>query len=262
MDIAAFGIAKVEMFILVLARTLGIFTLVPIFGASQVPVMARIITGVAMALLFMPLYGLQTAEPIAMDVPTMAMLVAREAAVGAVIGFVTIMVFAAIQAAGDFIDMHAGFSFATMVDPVYGTQTAIAGRVHHILAGLIFFVANCHHIMLCGLADSFKIAPVGTFALSPNVADGFVVLFGSLFAVALRIAAPVVAAVFLADVAIALVSRAVPQMNAMMVGFPLKLGVGMVGMFVAMPVAIALTRATLGSVHGQTSSLVRLLISP
>lgn len=84
-------------------------------------------------------------------------------------------------------------------------------------------------------------------------------LFASLFGVAIKIAAPVVAAVFLADLALAIMARVVPQMNVLIVGFPLKLGVGLVGTAVALPVAIALTRDLLGDINIYTTGMLRLL---
>jgi len=184
----------------------------------------------------------------------------KETIVGLVIGFVTTLVFTAIQLAGDYIDLQSGFSFATMFDPVYGAQTAVAGRLHHLLAGLLFFVTNAHHILLSGLADSFRLLPVGQFSLDPAVAGGVVDLFAALFAVAVRIAAPVVAAVFLADVALAMISRAVPQMNILMSGLPLKLGVGIVGMLVALPVAVAMSSNLLADIHLNTIGVLRQLV--
>jgi flagellar biosynthetic protein FliR len=199
---------------------------------------------------------------LAVDVLPMAMLVAKETFVGVVIGFVTILVFSAIQSGGDLVDAHAGFSFATMLDPVNGTNTAIAGRFHFILAGLLFFATNAHHILLSGLSDSFRIIPVGQMAMNPAVSSGVVDLFAALFTVAVRIAAPVVAAVFLADLALVIVARVVPQMNILMAGFPVKLGVGIVGMLIALPVAVALSRNALADIYPQTAGLLRLLVAP
>jgi len=259
MDLAAFGIQKIEVFLLVLARTAGIFTLVPIFGVGQVPVQVRVAVALAITLVLVPLCIPAGTALLAVDVLPMALLVAKEALVGLAIGFVTMLIFAAIQIAGDFVDVQSGFSFATMLDPVYGSQTAVAGRVHQLLAGMLFFVTNAHLIMLSGLADSCRLVPIGQFSLNPAVAGGVVDLFAALFAVAIRIAAPVIAAVFLADVAMAIVARAVPQINVLIAGFPLKLGVGLVGMLVALPIAAALSRAALADVHSHTVGVLRLL---
>jgi len=259
MDLASFGIEKIEVFVLVLARTAGIFTIVPIFGANQVPVQVRIAIALAITFVLVPLCMPAGVGLLATDVLPMVLLVAKEVLVGLVIGFVTTLVFAAMQLAGDFVDVQSGFSFAMMLDPVYGAQTAVAGRIQYLLAGMLFFATNAHLILVSGLADSWRLVPIGQFSLHPAVAGGVIDLFASLFAVALRIAAPVVAAVFLADVAMAIVARAVPQMNILLAGFPLKLGVGLVGMLIALPVAAALSRGALAGIHPETVGLLRLL---
>ncbi|MEN6521611.1 MAG: flagellar biosynthetic protein FliR [Armatimonadota bacterium] len=250
-----------EVFVLVLVRTAGIFTMTPIFGASQIPVQIRLGIALTLTMVFMPLCTSSTHALLAVDVLPMALLIAKEALIGLVIGFVVMLVFAAIQSAGDYIDLVAGFNFATMFDPVTGTQTALAGRFHSILAGMLFFAINAHHIFLSGVADSFRLIPVGQMSLNPVVATGAVDLFVGLFTIAIRIAAPVVAAVFLADVAMAVISRAMPQMNILMAGLPLKLGVGLVGMLIALPVAVALSRGAFMDIQPQTVGLLRLLIS-
>ena len=261
MELAFYGISKIEIFLLVFVRTAGIFTLVPIFGASQVPVQARLAIALGITLVFVPLCTASVGPaPLAPDVPSMVLLIAKEAMIGLLIGFVTILVFSAIQAAGDFVDLQSGFNFASTIDPVFHGSTAVCGRFHQIIAGLLFFVTNAHYILLSGLADSFQSVPVGSFAPNPAVVGGVMDIFVGLFAIALRIAAPVIAAVFLADAALALIARAVPQMNVLMVGLPVKLGVGLVGMIVALPIAVAMSRSTLGDIHLYTSNLLKLLV--
>ena len=261
MDLASFGLAKVEVFLLVLARTAGIFTLVPIFGAKQTPVQVRICVALGLALVFLPLCSPGVAGPLAVDLLPMALLLIREAIVGIVIGFVTLMVFAAIQAAGDLVDVHSGFSIATVFDPVSGSATAVAGLFNYMVAGMLFFATNTHHIVLSGLADSFRLFPIGRMGLNPAVVGGVVDLVAVFFVIALRIAAPVVAAVFLAEVALAIIARVVPQMNVFMVGMPLKLGIGLAGMAIALPVTVALMRNAFGDIARQTAWLLRILAS-
>jgi flagellar biosynthetic protein FliR len=257
MDLASFGIQKLITFVLVLVRSAGIFTLTPIFGANQVPMYARLVIALALALVFLPIVA--PPNDFAMEALPVALMVAREACVGLVIGFVCTMVFTAIEIAGQLIDVHAGFSFATMLDPVNGANSAVAARFHRLVAGLLFFATNAHHVMIRGLADSFRVAPVGQLTLNASVAGGAVDLFAALFVVAIRIAVPVVAAVFLADVALAITARVVPQMNVLFVGFPLKLGVGLVGMIVALPVLAAMSQNLFGDIYNQTLALVSLV---
>jgi len=257
MDLALFGVQKLELFILVLVRTAAIFTLTPIFGANQVPPHVRIAVALALTMVFVPM--VTPAGGLPADVLTMAAMVAREACVGITIGFVCSLVFAAIQIAGQYIDLQAGFSFGSMLDPAFNSQTAVAGRFHQLLAGLLFFATNAHHVMIRGVADSFDLAPVGQLAMNPAMTGGMVDLFSSLFAMAMRIAVPVVAAVFLADVALAITARVVPQMNVLIVGLPLKLGVGLVGMVIAVPMVASMSEGMFGDMYHQMGNMVRLL---
>jgi flagellar biosynthetic protein FliR len=259
MDLANFGILNIETFVLVLARTAGIFTLAPIFGSSRIPAQIRVAISVALALVFVPLAVPKDNVLFAVDVLPLVFLVVKEAIVGLTIGFVVTLVFGAIQAAGDFVDIHAGFSFATVIDPIYGSHTAVAGRFHQMLAGLLFFATNAHHIVMLGLADSFRLLPPGSQLVNQAAASGVFDLFSGLFAIGVKIAAPIIAATFLADISLGILARAVPQLNVLMVGFPLKLGVGLVGMMLALPITLALTKDTLFGVHNQTISLLRLL---
>lgn len=257
MDLASIGIEKLEIFLLVLTRTAGIFTLNPAFGSSQVPVQVRVTVAVAMSIVFVPIVHL--AGPIPSDILGLGMAIVREALLGIAIGFTCSMVFTAIEIAGHFIDSQSGFSFATMIDPVNGANAAVAARLQNLLAVLLFFAVNAHHILIRAVADSFVVAPIGQLGLNPAVAGGITDLFTALFVMAIRISMPVVGACFLADLALAVTSRIVPQMNVLMVGMPMKLGVGMMGLAISIPVALSMDQNLFGGIYHNTIALVRAL---
>lgn len=257
MDLAFFSLQKFELFLLVLVRTAGIFTLTPIFGSSQAPAHVRLAAALALTMVFVPI--VPPASELPVEVLPLALMVVREACVGLVIGFVCNMVFAAIEIAGHFVDAQSGFSFATMLDPVHGSNMAVAGRFQNLMAGLLFFVTDAHHLLIRGMADSFSLAPVGQMAVNPAMANGMLVLFSGLFGIAVRIAAPIVAAVFLADVAFAIIARIVPQINVLIIGFPLKLGVGLAAMVVAVPLLVAMSQGMFGDMYREIGGMIRLL---
>jgi flagellar biosynthetic protein FliR len=256
MDIAGFGIEKLITFVLVLTRTAAIFSVAPIFGSGQVPLQAKVVVSVGISLVFVSL-----SHPVlsVVDALTMVFLIVKELVVGLIIGFVVLLIFTAIQVAGEIIDIQSGFNFATMLDPVNGAQTAVAARLHYLLAGLLFFVTNAHHMMIRGLADSFALFPVGSVVLDPAICRGILGMFGMLFGIAVRIASPVLATVFLADVALVLLARAVPQANLLIVGLPLKLGAGIIGLLVTLPVLLATSKDVFGHVYDQTVMVLRTL---
>jgi flagellar biosynthetic protein FliR len=109
-----------------------------------------------------------------------------------------------------------------------------------MFATLLFLAMNGHHLILTALVQSFHIVPLGEFSLQPLMTGRILELLGDIFMVGLRIGAPVMLAVFLTDLALGLLGRTVPQMNLLMVGFPLKIAVGLGILLVSMPVFILL----------------------
>lgn len=258
MDFTNFSLQTMLTFLLVLSRTAGIFTLTPIFGMSQVPVRIRMGLAFALTIIFMPM--IHIAGAIRYETVYLVVLMAREILVGLVIGFVCTLVFTGITMAGEFMDIQSGFSFATQLDPAMGANAAVIARFHNILAVLLFFVTNSHHILIRGMADSFQIAPVGQVVMNASVANGVLDLFAAIFLIALKISMPVVAAVFLADIALAIASKVVPQMNVLIVGFPLKLGVGLFALIIALPVIMGASKGLLGNLYGDVVNLTKMLV--
>lgn len=254
MDIAALTINKLGVFILLLARTAGIFTLTPVFGLNNIPPQVRIFISAGIAFVFLPMVGPGVVLP--SGIVEVLLLVARETAVGLVIGFVCTAIFAAIEMAGQFIDTQTGFRFGAMADPSTGAQVSVIERFQKIFAGLLFFAINGHYVLITGLSDSFRIAPVGQLALNPAVGEGAWDLFASLFIISLRISAPIMVALFMTDLALAVTSKVVPQMNVFIVGLPLKMGVGMVGVLIALPVMATMGNNLFSDLYKDTMNLV------
>lgn len=142
--------------------------------------------------------------------------------VGLTLGFSVRVLFGAFQAAGNYVDMTGGFAMASMFDPVSGTQSSVVGRVTNILATALLFSSGGHLVMLNGLLGSFDLRMTKE-ADTGAIAEAMIHNFSQLFASALQMAAPVLAVLFLADLALGLVSRAVPSMNVFQLSFPIKL---------------------------------------
>ncbi len=257
MDITRLGISELSAFLMVFVRTAGIFTLIPVFGSTHVPARARIGMALAMSLIFLPMVA--NFHP-ADNLLLFAVQIAREAIVGLVIGFACTAVFSVVDMAGQFIDSQSGFSFASMLDPSNGAQSPVATRFYNLLIILLLFATNAHHVLIRGMADSFTVAPVGEITFNTAVAGGVVHMLTVLFIIAIRISAPVVCAVFLVDVALAITSRVVPQMNVFMVGMPLKLAVAVVGLGLTLAVSSAIIESLLTSIYGQMMYLLHRIV--
>jgi flagellar biosynthetic protein FliR len=171
------------------------------------------------------------------------MLVAvQEALIGATMGFITYMVFAAVQAAGDLIDVFGGFSLAAAFDPLNQTMNSVHGKLFSMLATMLLFASNAHLLVIGGLLRSFDEMPVGTLWQPDNAIEVVSTAFGVFFAAAVQIALPLIAVLFVADLGLALLTRVAPQLNAIAIMFPAKMGLTMliVGLsFAVLPDAIS-----------------------
>lgn len=258
MDILGFGITQLMTFLLVLARVGGIFTSAPIFGNTNVAPMVRICIALSLTFVFLPMAQVGN---MSFELMPFFLAIIKEALIGILMGFLASLLFAAINMAGSFIDLSMGLSYASVVDPTTKEQTAAVAQLQNLTATLVFLAVNGHHIMIRGLADSFAILPLGQMAFTPETGAGMLQIFATVFFAALRIAAPVVGAIFLTDVALGVLARTVPQLNVFIVGFPAKLTVGLVAMMAVLPVAVGVMIGLFGGMHSDIIALLKHLRS-
>jgi flagellar biosynthetic protein FliR len=168
---------------------------------------------------------------------------------GVALGFIGILLFSSFQAAGSFIDLFGGFTVAQLYDPLTQQTTSVFGRFYQLLAMVLLFATGGHLLLVRGFLDSFAAAPL-TVPDAGRLGDGLAQGIGHFFLAALEIAAPLLGALFLADVAIGLLARAAPDMNVFLLGLPVKL-----------LLTLSLVGATIvllpGAVAGVTDDVVR-----
>ncbi len=216
--------AYLPFFLLIFGRLMGLLYAAPFFGSRNIPNMARIGLAFLAAFIFIPVLMPFRAEP--PDIFTWVFLFLLEILVGLAMGFVSSLLFYAIQVAGQFIDMQLGFGFANVVDPQSGIQVPVLGNYLQIIAMLIFLLINGHHWLIEAVFYSYQAVPLGGATVNGSMPEVISYLFINFFIMAIRISIPVIGAVMLADVSLGIISRTVPQMNVFMVGMPLKIIVG------------------------------------
>ncbi|PPK94529.1 flagellar biosynthetic protein FliR [Kineococcus xinjiangensis] len=149
--------------------------------------------------------------------------VAQQVLVGVALGALCALVFAAVQAAGDLIDLFGGFQLASAYDPLQQSQTAVFGKLYGWVSTALLVTTGGHLIVLNGFLGTFDVVPlnqaVSLGAISALMTDGVVRLFAS----ALQIAAPLIAVLFVTDVGLGLLSRAAPALQVFAMSFPLKI---------------------------------------
>jgi flagellar biosynthetic protein FliR len=191
------------------------------------PLNSRLIPGPVKALLSVGL-ALPMSPTLMANVPsleTSALIVSiiEQVVVGASLGFITALFFAALQAAGDLIDVFGGFTLAFAFDPLSQSQSSVFGRFYNLLAVTLLFASNAHLLVLRGFLQSFESLPLNDTlsleTLSKLLTEGV----GEMFLAALQIAGPLIAILFLTDVAFGLLNRVAPALSAFSLGFPAKI---------------------------------------
>jgi flagellar biosynthetic protein FliR len=234
--LAEFGQQQVIGFFLVLARISPLFLLAPLFSSKLLPVRARGIVAVGLAIGIAPVAmnaGGKAALPT--EVLELAGLILKEMLVGAGFAFSLAALFAAIQVAGNLLDTLIGFSFGALVDPITGTNGGVLNQLYALFGVAIFVVIGGDAWVIQGLARSYDAIPLADTPALGSLVQGAQVAFSGIFAAAVEIAAPVMIAVVLCDVAFGLLNRVVPQLNVFAVGFPAKVTVGLILVGASMP---------------------------
>lgn len=209
-----------------MARILALVATAPVFSNAALPRRLRLVFGLALTLAIAP--GVPTMPAIEPASGAGLLILAQQIVIGVAMGMVMRIVFSAIGLAGELISMQMGLGFATLYDPQSTSQTGVTGEFFTLLATLVFLSMDGHLTMIATLADSFRSMPV---IASPPGAGFFlnVVEWGRvMFTSGLQLALPVLVSLIIVNIAMAVLSRAAPQLNLMNIGFPVTLTVGIV----------------------------------
>jgi len=229
------SLGQLVVFFLILARIAGVFLQAPIFNSRSFPFFAKtaICVWTAIVLWFVtPVHG---SLPEAL--PALILALIFEVAIGFVIGFTCNIIFLAIQAAGEIMDLQMGLSVATALDPVFGSVISVIGRLAFFIALIVFITADGHHLVLAALHQSFTALPAGKMAnfSSPLLAQQMIQLGSNLWFTAIKLAAPAILLIFISDFSFGIVSRVAPQVNVFMLGFQVKPSLGLLGLLMSLP---------------------------
>ncbi|MGH3497808.1 MAG: flagellar biosynthetic protein FliR [Nocardioidaceae bacterium] len=205
--------------LLVSIRIVAWLVVVPPFSTKAVPSAAKVVLAVALAMTIAP----NTSTPPPTETVTLVGEAVVQALVGASMGFVTYLIFAAIQAAGDLIDVFGGFSLASGYDPLSQNTNSVFGRLYQMLATMLLFVTGAHLIVIGGLLHTFDVLPIGASIDMGHLSHTVMTAADVFFTCAVQIALPLVGVLFVADLGLALMTKVAPQLNAIQLSFPAKI---------------------------------------
>lgn len=222
-----------EAFGLYLTRTSALILAAPLLGSGTSFVMWRVTLIVAVSFLLYSVSG----TPLPANPPPIeyGALMLREVLIGLFLAFVLQVVVVAVRVAGESIGSEMGFNMASQMDPVSNVQTPVITQFYELFFFLGLLAVNGHHLLLRALERSFERAPIGEVSFSADASWMALALFQQMFVAGLTIAAPVLVLLVLTSVLIGLLTRMVPQINVMDVGFTARILVGFVALLVFAP---------------------------
>ncbi len=232
-DLLAPGAATA--FVLTMARIGGLVLVAPMYSARTVPGTLRTAVVIVLAVLLQP--AARAHAPAALALTPAAII--GETLIGFIVGFGAAILIAGAEAAGELLSAQIGLSGAALMDPLSLQQSTALGQFMNLLALTLLLAGNGHLVMLDALAGTLQHLPIGGALQLPEGMQGTVLMGSELFALGFKFASPVIAVIMVTNVALAVLSRAAPQLNILQLAFPVQIAVGLFAFTASVPMIVS-----------------------
>ncbi len=232
---------RLRAYLLVLMRVTLVLFMFPIFSTKIFPMLTKVAFAMVLSLLIYTVVEVDISR-FPMNIIDTARLIIMELMIGLTLGLCIRLFFAIVQFAGQIIGFQMGFAMINVVDPQTGSNVSIMDQLGYWVCILVFLTMNGHHLMFLSLIDSFSVVPIGFFMLQKVMMVKMLSLGSDVFIMGIKIGAPIIAVLVLTSSAFGLIARFSPQMNVMIVAFPLKILVGLVFFGLLLEILIVFTR--------------------
>jgi flagellar biosynthetic protein FliR len=218
--------AEVAIYLAIVLRLSVVVFMLPPLSNSRIPFRVKACVVVALATFLYPLLS-HGVGPLTFQPGVLLWTVIGEIIFGMLLAFSLLVILAGFDFAGQILSYLTGLAFAQVVDPQGGSQTTIFSNLLQMMAMLLLFSLNGHHVMLKTIVESFRTVPIGEFVFQTATLGRLIMLTGHLFVIAIKIASPVMVVLILTQVGIGVVSKFVPRINILVTSFPLTIILGL-----------------------------------
>ncbi len=233
-NIYHFTLTEVVCFGMVLLRMTAFIVAWPVFGTNLVSTPIKILFALALTFILYPVVGYKQLNPEAL----VEIVAVREIFIGLSLGFLSRLFFFAVGIAGQLISITIGLSSAQLFNPAVNENSTSIEQFHLILASLFFLSINGHQMLLSALAKSFEFVPLSAQFINIKAFGQLDVLIQEIFLIGVRLSAPILISILFLNLAMAVIGRAVPQMNVLVTSMPVNILVGFVVLFVTVPLLL------------------------
>lgn len=214
------------------ARITAFMAASPLWGHASLPNQVKIALAALVTIVIAPVL------PPMPDVPVMSWaslgIMVEQLLIGLAIGLVMHIIFAVVQAAGEFIGLQMGLAFASFFDLSSGTNIMVLSRILYMITLLMFLALNGHLMVLETLVMSFQTLPIGLGTLNPNAFELLARYAGTIFASGILLALPLTGSLLIISLSLGILNRSAPQLTVFNIGFPASLTVGLILLMVLM----------------------------
>jgi flagellar biosynthetic protein FliR len=226
MDILPISYHECKSFFLILIRISVILFVFPFFNARVIPIFLKAGLALLVTIILFPVVD-HTMLEFPSTLLGMAQLILAEMIIGMILGLLIQIFFEAVRMMGQLVGFQTGFAIANILDPQSGIQASIFANMAYLVAMVFFLLLDGHHILLAAIRESFDIINIGCLGLNGHLLQGMMDLSADMFAIAIKIGAPGIAALLFTKVAFGLITKLMPQMNIMIVAFPVQIVIGL-----------------------------------
>ncbi len=234
--------------VLFFVRVTGMMMVAPFFGNPAILTQIKVILAVIIAIVMTAAFG-EGQAPLILEPMFLLVLVFKEAFVGIVIGYSSNLLFQAVRFAGGLADFDMGYQTSALFNLNLNAPTLV-GEIQWLAALMLFLVLNGHHFLIEAVYASVEAVPVGHFAFSGPTIELLIRLVTQMFLIGTKIAAPVIIALFITNLALALLARVAPQINIFVLSFQFKIIIGLLTLMITTPVFIYVMKNALELFEG------------
>jgi flagellar biosynthetic protein FliR len=245
-----------QAFLVLVSRIGGIVAAFPMLGGRTVPHKIKIALVVMLGVALSPLIRL---PPLSQDAIEMTAGLVSELLIGLVIGLAVRLVFGALEVAGDLLGVQMGFGAVQLLDPMTAQHSSVISEYFRIIAMLVFLSLNAHMAVVGAIVSSYDAIPPFRARLSPAIGEEVLRLSQHMFEVALKLSAPVLVVMILINILMAMLGRAVAQINVFVLSFPITIAAGLLVLGLALPYTVALFEQEFIGLYDTIVGLLRIL---
>lgn len=243
-----------------LFRITSIMMVVPVYGYTAIPVTIRMALSFLVTCFIFPLHP-EIAVTFGSGIIEFFGAVVKEVVIGVSVGLVTTFIFHGIMFAGHVIGHSMGFTMINVLDPQTQANVPIISQILNLFVIILFLLVGGHHFLIMAIDEMFVRIPIGAGVLTSELVEGFTRLSADIFVIGVKLGAPVLVAILVTEFVLGFLARTVPQMNVWILGFPLKIGVGLFTMALSLPMMVYLFTKMYGKWQGNVVDFILAMVS-